>query len=169
MHLGTSAALHRFLGCANALISCGVSPLEGFGLFVVATDVAEEFPIKIFNRDEDAAGDYITLDFGKPDLNLVEPGGVGWCVMDANITISLQEFPDLGGTMSREIIGDDMNFLCRGLASNELLEKSHELRASMAGRRSVRGLNTFLGGGREKRKRSPALIIHKLPLFAPPT
>src|SRR5260221_10899809 len=131
MHLGTSAALHRFLGCANAPISFGVSPLEGFGLFVVATDVAEEFAIKIFNRDEDAAGDYITLDFGKPDLNLVEPGGVGWCVMDANITISLQEFPDLGGTMSREIIGDDMNFLCRGLASNDLLEKSHELRASM--------------------------------------
>jgi hypothetical protein len=44
--------------------------------------------------------------------------------MDANITISLQEFPDLGGTMSREIIGDDMNFLCRGLASNDLLEKA---------------------------------------------
>src|SRR5258708_35586281 len=143
MHLGTSAALHRFLGCANAPISFGVSPLEGFGLFVVATDVADEFPIKIFNRDEDAAGDDITLDFGKPDLNLVEPGGVGWCVMDANITISLQELPDLGGTMSREIIGDDMNFLCRGLASNELLEKSHELRASMAGRVHVSKHNTL--------------------------
>ena len=37
--------------------------------------------------------------------------------MDANITIALQEFPDLRGTMSREIIGDDVNFLCRGLAS----------------------------------------------------
>jgi len=44
---------------------------------VVATDVADEFPIEIFNRDEDAASDYITLDFGKPDLNLVKPGGVG--------------------------------------------------------------------------------------------
>ena len=81
-------------------------------------DVADEFPIEIFNRDEDAASDYISLDFGKPDLNLVEPGGVGWGVMDANISISPQEFPNLRGTMSREIIGDDMNFLCRGLASN---------------------------------------------------
>ena len=26
--------------------------------------------------------------------------------MDANITISLEEFPDLGGTMSREIVGE---------------------------------------------------------------
>ena len=94
-----------FLGGANAPISFGVSPLKGFGLFVVATDVADEFPIEIFNRDEDAASDYISLDFGKPGLNLVEPGGVGWCVMDANISISPQEFPDLGDTMSREIIG----------------------------------------------------------------
>src|SRR5260221_5148470 len=168
MHLGTSAALHRFLGCANAPISFGVSPLEGFGLFVVPTDVAEEFPIKIFNRDEDAAGDDITLDFGKPDLNLVEPGGVGWCVMDANITISLQEFPDLGGTMSREIIGDDMNFLCRGLASNELLEKSHELRASMAGRGSSLGFPTFGVERRQQGKRPLALIFKNVPLFPPP-
>jgi hypothetical protein len=89
-------------------------PLKGFGLFVVVTDVADEFAIEIFNRDKDAASDDITLDFGKPDLNLVKPGGVGRGVMDSNITISLQELPDLGGTMSREIVGDNMNFLCRG-------------------------------------------------------
>ena len=80
----------------------------------LATDVADEFPIEIFHRDEDAASDDISLDLGKPDLNLVEPGGIGWCVMDANMTISPQEFPDLRGTMSREIIGDDMNFLLPG-------------------------------------------------------
>src|ERR1700751_6231028 len=114
---------------------------------------ADEFPIEIFNRDENAASDYITLDFGKPDLNLVEPGGVGWCVMDANITISPQEFPDLGGTMSREIIGDDMNFLCRGLASNDLLEKSHELRAGMAGGGVSAGFTPLGGWGGKKGKR----------------
>src|SRR5258708_3293951 len=156
-----------FLGCANAPISFGVSPLEGFGLFVVATDVADEFPIKIFNRDEDAAGDDITLDFGKPDLNLVEPGGVGWCVMDANITISLQEFPDLGGTMSREIIGDDMNLLWRGLASNELLEKSHELGASMAGRGSAEDFTTLGVERRKERKRPVPIIFKTVPLCAP--
>ena len=55
--------------------------------------------------------------------------------MDANITISLEEFPDLGGTMSREIVGDDMNFLCRCLTGNDLLEKSHELRAGIGGQK----------------------------------
>ena len=69
--------------------------------------------------------------------------------MDANITISPQEFPDLRGTMSREIIGDDMNFLGRGLASNDLLEKSHELRAGMAGRGSAEDFTTL---GVERRK-----------------
>jgi len=44
--------------------------------------------------------------------------------MDANITISLQEFPDLGGTMSREIIGDDMNFLCRGWLATSCSRKA---------------------------------------------
>jgi hypothetical protein len=63
----------------------GVSALKGFSLFVVATDLADEFASEIFDRDEDAASDDITLDFGKPDLNLVKPGGVGRCVMDANV------------------------------------------------------------------------------------
>jgi|GraSoi_2013_60cm_1033757.scaffolds.fasta_scaffold174745_2 hypothetical protein len=35
------------------------------------------FAVEIFNRTEDAAGDQISLDFGKPDFDLVEPGGVG--------------------------------------------------------------------------------------------
>ncbi len=50
----------------NALFSLSVSPLKRFGLFVVVTDVADEFAIEIFNRDEDAASNDITLDFGKP-------------------------------------------------------------------------------------------------------
>ena len=151
----------------DAPIGFGVSPLKGFGLFVVATDVADEFPIEIFNRDEDAASDYISLDFGKPDLNLVEPGGVGWCVMDTDITISPQEFPDLRGTMSREIIGDDMNFLGRGLASNDLLEKSHELRAGMAGRGSAEHFTT-LGVERSKERKRPVPIIFKTVPLCPP-
>jgi len=62
--------------------------------------------------------------------------------------------------MSREIIGDDMNFLCRGLASNEPLEKSHELRASMAGRGSAEDFTT-LGVERRKERKRPVPIIFK--------
>src|ERR1700675_140680 len=87
--------------------------------------------------------------------------------MDANITISLEEFPDLGGTMSREIVGDDMNFLCRCLTGNDLLEKSHELRAGMAGRRFTQDITTFWGGARKERKRPVPIIFKTVPLCAP--
>jgi hypothetical protein len=87
--------------------------------------------------------------------------------MDANITISLEEFPDLGGTMSREIVGDDMNFLCRCLTGNDLLEKSHELRAGMAGRSFTQDFTT-LGIERGKERKGPVPIIFKtVPLCAP--
>ena len=73
--------------------------------------------------------------------------------MDADIRISLQEFPDLGGTMGREIVGDDMNFLCRRLTGNDLLEKSHELRAGMAGRSFAQDFATLGVKCRKERKR----------------
>ena len=147
--------------------SLGVSPLKGFSLFVVATDVADEFASEIFDRDEDAASDDITLDFGKPDLNLVKPGAVGRGVMDANVRISLEEFPDLGGTMGREIIGDNMNFLGRRLTGNDLLQKSHELRAGMAGRGSAEDFTT-LGVERRKERKRPVPIIFKTVPLCPP-
>ena len=87
--------------------------------------------------------------------------------MDANITISLEEFPDLGGTMGREIIGDDMNFLCRCLTGNDLLEKSHELRAGMTGGSFAEDFAT-LGIERGKERKRPVPIIFKtMPLRAP--
>ena len=51
-----------FFSNPNSPIGLGVSPLKGFSLLVVATDVADEFAIEIFNRDEDAASDDIALD-----------------------------------------------------------------------------------------------------------
>src|SRR5271165_2740308 len=86
--------------------------------------------------------------------------------MEANITISLEEFPDLGSTMSREIVGDDMNFLCRCLAGNDLLEKSYELRAGMAGRSFAEDLATLEVERRKERKRAVPIIFKTVPLRA---
>src|ERR1700724_3586672 len=87
--------------------------------------------------------------------------------MDANITISVDEFPDLGGTMSREIVGDDMNFLCRCLTGNDLLEKSHELRAGMADRSFTQDFTTLGVERRKERKRPVPIIFKTVPLCAP--
>jgi hypothetical protein len=129
-------------------------------------DVAEEVAIEVFDRNEDAASDYITLDFGEPNLNLVEPGGVGRCVMDANIAIAFEEFPDLGGTMGREIIDNNMDLLCRCLTGDDLLEKSHELPAGMAGRSFAEDFAT-LGIECGKERKGPVPKIFKtVPLGA---
>jgi hypothetical protein len=69
--------------------------------------------------------------------------------------------------MSREIVGDNMNFLCRGLASNDLLEKSHELRAGMAGRSSAQDFTT-LGVERGKERKRPVPIIFETVPLCPP-
>jgi hypothetical protein len=48
------------------------------------TDVAHKFSLEIGHRSKNAAGDDIALDFGKPQFDLVEPGGISRRVMDRN-------------------------------------------------------------------------------------
>ena len=86
--------------------------------------------------------------------------------MDANIPISFEEFPDLGGTMGREIIDNNMDFLCRGLTGDDLLEKSHELRAGMAGRSFAEDFATLGVKRRKERKRPVPIIFKTVPLGA---
>ena len=58
------------------------SPAEGSGGFVVLLDVADQLSGEISCRSEDPASDDIALDFGKPDLDLIKPAGIGRGVMD---------------------------------------------------------------------------------------
>ena len=44
---------------------------------VLAANVAHKSSGEVFGRGEYAAGDDVTLDLGEPDLDLVEPSGVG--------------------------------------------------------------------------------------------
>ena len=50
-----------------------VFPAEGFGRFGVQADAAEEFATQVRDRSKDAAVDHLALQFGKPDLDLVQP------------------------------------------------------------------------------------------------
>ena len=60
-----------------------IGPLERFGVGIVGTDVAHDLSFEIVSRPEDAASDQVTLDLREPDFDLVEPGRVGWCVVDS--------------------------------------------------------------------------------------
>jgi hypothetical protein len=52
------------------------------------TDVAHELAGQVRNRGEDAAGNDIALDLGKPVFDLVEPGGVGRSVVKMHFGVS---------------------------------------------------------------------------------
>ncbi len=68
-----------------------IGPLDRLGASVVATDVATDLASEIWNRGEDAPGDEVPLDFGEPDLDLVEPGRVGRSEVKADVGVMTEE------------------------------------------------------------------------------
>jgi hypothetical protein len=49
----------------DTTVGVSVDPLEGFGTFVVALDIAGDFASEVSSGSEDAAGDQIALKFGE--------------------------------------------------------------------------------------------------------
>src|SRR6266576_5163845 len=80
------------------------SPAEGSGGFVVLLDVEDQLSVQISCRVEDPASDDIALDFGKPDLDLIKPAGIGLSVMDSNRWIGLEELENILGFMCAQVV-----------------------------------------------------------------
>jgi hypothetical protein len=99
-------------------------PFEGFGRFIVVTDVAQEFAPQIGDGTEDASRDQIALDLGEPEFHLVEPGGVGWGVMKYHGRMALQERRHSFGFMGRRVVGDDVNRAPGRLVGDNLSQKA---------------------------------------------
>ena len=66
----------------NAIIGILIFPAEGCGGFVVLPNVTDQLSGEVGCRSEDSASNNVALDFGKPDLDLIEPTGVGRSVVD---------------------------------------------------------------------------------------
>lgn len=75
---------------------------------------------QVGDRGEDAASDDVTFDFDEPDLDLVEPGGVGGGEVKADSRVLLQKLADRVCLVSREVIEDDVNLLAGGAGKNDL-------------------------------------------------
>jgi len=86
------------------------SPAEGSGGFVCTDfDVADQLSGQVSCRSEDPASDDIALDFGKPDLDLIKPAGIGRGVMDSNRWIGLEELENSLGFMCAQVVSHDVN------------------------------------------------------------
>ena len=57
-------------------------------------DVAHELSLEIRDRSEHAASDDVALDLAEPQLDLVEPGGVGRSEVQMNLRVRFQEVFD---------------------------------------------------------------------------
>ena len=108
------------------------SPAEGCGGFVVLPDVTDQLSGEVGGRSEDSPSDDIALDFGKPDLDLIEPTGIGGGVMDPYLWIGLEKSENILGFMCAQVVGDDVNLSALRLAGDDLAQKVDKLGAGMA-------------------------------------
>jgi hypothetical protein len=143
-----------------------VSPFNGSSGFVIVSDVTQDFSSKIGDGGKNAAGDDLSLNLGEPDFDLVQPGRIGRCKMDADVGMTGQEVLDEFGFMSREIVGNDVDLAPEGLGSHDLSKKVDELGAGMA----LRGLaKDFSAAGIEgsiQRKGAVTVILKAMSLGA---
>ena len=95
-------------------------------------DVAHDFAMEIALGVEDPTCDEVSLDFREPDLDLVEPRGIGWGIMELDVGMGAQEGLDGCSFMSRKVVGDDMNVGFGGLSSDQRAEKVDKFSASVA-------------------------------------
>ena len=69
-------------------------------------DVLHELSPQVGNRREYTARNDVAFDLGKPEFDLVEPGGVGRSEMQVNLGMSSQKVVDLSRLMGGEVVGN---------------------------------------------------------------
>ena len=115
----------------NAMIGILKFPAEGCGGFVVLLDVTDQLSGEVGSRSEDSPSDDIALNFGKPDLDLIEPTRIGRGVMDPYGWMGLEELENILGFMCAQVVGDDVNLSALRLAGDDLAQKVDKLGAGM--------------------------------------
>ena len=106
-------------------------PAEGCGGFVALLDVTDQLSGQVGGGSEDSSSDDIALNFGKPDLDLIEPTGIGRGVMDPYRWIGLEELENILAFMCAQVVGDDMNLSALRLTGDNLAQKVDKLGAGM--------------------------------------
>ena len=97
-------------GWFDAIVSILKSPAEGGSGFVVLLDIADELSGEVGCGSENAPRDDVALNFGKPDLDLIEPTGIGRGEMDPEGWIGLEELENILGFMCAQVVGHVVNF-----------------------------------------------------------
>jgi hypothetical protein len=97
----------------------------------VGVDVAAEFAGQVGGGGEHAAGDHVALEFGEPQLDLVEPRRVSRREVQAEVGMLVEERRHLLGLVGREVVEDDVNLLSGPAEGDDLAEKLDEVLAGV--------------------------------------
>jgi hypothetical protein len=76
---------------ADATVSISIGLFERLGAFVVDSDIASNFAGEVSFGREDATGDQVSLNFGEPDFELIEPRRVSRGVRELNVGMGSEE------------------------------------------------------------------------------
>ena len=152
---------------SDATVGISVGPFEGLGAFVVALNIASNFAGEVGFGGKDAAGDQVALNFREPDFDLIEPGRVGWGVMELNVGMGGEELGHGLGLVRRKVISDDVDLLALGLRGDDICEKGDELRAGVALGCFAQDLSAGNLQGSIKRKSAMPEILKAVALGTP--
>jgi hypothetical protein len=111
----------------------GVASAEGTAGLVVGPDVLHQLAAQLARGGEDAPGNAVPLDLGKPKLHLVEPGAIGRGVVNGDPGVRRQPVPDRLRLVSGEIVADQVDRPAPRLGADDVVEKLDELGAGVPG------------------------------------
>ena len=117
------------------------SPFEGSGVAIVVFDEFIDGMAQLSNTGKVGSSEGLTAQDTEPDLNLIEPGGVGWSKMKMHIGVSFQPAV-LFWLVAGKIIQNHMNFLIE-MSSQDSVHELEEFPAAPAP--IVAGLNLAAG------------------------
>jgi hypothetical protein len=86
-----------------------IGPADRLLCFVVAMDITTNLASQVGDGGENAARLQVSLDFGKPQFDLVQPGRIGRREVQLHMRMREQEGAHGLGRMGREIVRDDVN------------------------------------------------------------
>ena len=117
----------------NSVTYIAIGPFEWTCGFIVVTNVLHDLACKVCFGGEDASGNKVSLNFGEPDFDLIEPGARGRSVVHSHVAVLGQEGSDPLGFVSGKIVSDNMNLPALGLAGNQVGKERHEFSAGVTG------------------------------------
>lgn len=102
-----------------------------FGCVVVLDEVVDSGD-EVYDAAEAAAVDGLLCEETKPPFDLVEPGGVGWRVVDVEARPLRQPQPHFGMLVRGVVVDDQMDVQVFGHSLIDVLEKAEKLLMAVA-------------------------------------